>query len=305
MNQNKKGLLLALVMAVISGVVVFISKFGVSVVNPYIFTALKNIVVAMVVVSWLLMMKDWRILKELKKSQWIILSAIGLIGGSIPFLLYFKGLSLTIPVRAAFIHKSMFIYVSFLAAIFLKEKINRKLLAGGLLLFLGNLLLLKSFPYQIGWGDLLILTATLFWAVENTMSKHLIKSLPPRIVIWGRMFFGSILIVLFLLITGQANLMLALDVRQIGWTMITSTFLFVALAAWYTSLKYIKVSIAATVLLLASPITTLLSLIFLGEVLMTAQIIGMLLIILTVVLGCYFRRHFLFGYDEKKPVFSR
>jgi len=281
MNKNK-GLLLVLVMALISGVVVFISKFGVTVINPYIFTALKNIIVVLVVVSWLLMMRDWQILKSLTKRQWFILSAIGVIGGSIPFLLYFKGLSLTIPVQAAFIHKTMFVYVAVLAGIFLKEKISRGFLIGGLLLLFGNILLLRIIPHQFGIGDLLILIATLFWATENVISKYLLKELPSRIVIWGRMFFGSILIVIFLIVTGQMSLMFSLNVQQIGWTMITSIFLFTALAAWYTGLKYIKVSVATTVLLLASPITTLLSLLFLGQTLILSQALGIVLIALAV-----------------------
>jgi len=281
MNKNK-GLLLVLVMALISGVVVFISKFGVTVINPYIFTALKNIIVVLVVVSWLLMMKDWQILKSLTKRQWFILSAIGVIGGSIPFLLYFKGLSLTIPVQAAFIHKTMFIYVAVLAGIFLKEKISRGFLIGGLTLLFGNILLLRIIPHQFGLGDLLILIATLFWATENVISKHLLKELPSRIIIWGRMFFGSILIAIFLIATGQMDLMFSLNAQQIGWTMITSIFLFTALVAWYTGLKYIKVSVATTVLLLASPITTLLSLFFLGQTLVLSQVLGMILIALAV-----------------------
>lgn len=301
MKQNK-GLLLALITALISGSVVFISKLGVSVVNPYIFTGLKNILVAILVSGWILMIKDWRILKTLTKKQWALLLAVGLVGGSIPFLLYFKGLSLTLPIQAGFIHKTMFLYIAILAAIFLKEKISKGLLIGGLLLLLGNLLLLKSFAYQFGRGDLLIFSATLLWAMENIMSKHLIKSLPPRIIIWGRMFFGSILIVWFLIITGQAQLIFSLNLEQLGWTMITSVFLLGYVVSWYSALKYIKVSVAAIVLLLASPITTLLSLIFLGEFLLLSQVLGLALIALTLVL--FYRFWPLFDY-VKKPVVSR
>ena len=96
------------------------------------------------------------------------------------------------------------------------------------------------------------------------------------------MFFGSILIVIFLIATGQMDLMFSLNAQQIGWTMITSVFLFTALAAWYTGLKYIKVSVATTILLLASPITTLLSLFFLGQTLILNQVLGIILIALAV-----------------------
>jgi len=283
MNKNK-GMLLILGTAFISGAVVFISKFGVSIINPYIFAGLKNIIVAVLVISWLLMFKDWKILKHLKKIQWMFLSGVGLIGGSIPFLLYFKGLSMTAPIQAAFIHKTMFIYVAVLAVIFLKEKINRKFLIGGLLLLIGNILLLRVIPHQFGWGDFLILLATLFWAGENILSKHLLKELPSRIVIWGRMFFGSIFIFIFWLMTGQAHLALSLNLEQLGWVMITSVFLFGYVATWYTGLKYVKVSVAATILLLASPITILLSLIILNESILLIQSIGMVLIVLSMFL---------------------
>jgi len=239
---------------------------------------------AILVISWLLMLKDWKILKCLKKIQWIILLGVGLIGGSIPFLLYFKGLSMTTPIQAAFIHKTMFIYVAILAIVFLKEKINRGFLIGGLMLLIGNILLLKVIPHQFGWGDFLILLATLFWAGENILSKHLLKELPSRIVIWGKMFFGSIFIFIFWLITGQAHLVLSLNLEQLGWVIITSVFLFGYLVTWYTGLKYVKVSVAATILLLASPITILLSLIILNEGILLIQSIGIVLIVLSMFL---------------------
>lgn len=287
MNKNK-GFLLILMTAFISGGAVFINKFGVSVFNPYIFTGLKNIIVALLVVCWLLMMKDWQILKRLKKNQWLLLLVVGLIGGSIPFLLFFKGLSLTAPIQAAFIHKTMFIFVAVLAAVFLKEKIGKNFLIGGLLLFLGNIFLLRILPHQFNFGDLLILLATLLWASENVLSKHLLKDLPSRVVIWGRMFFGSIFIVLFWLATGQFSLLSSLNLEQAGWVMITAVFLFGYVATWYTGLKYIKVSVAATILLLASPITTLLSVLFLGGGLMISQIVGVSLIVLALGIIYYY-----------------
>lgn len=283
MNKNK-GILLILGTAFISGTVVFISKFGVSIINPYIFAGLKNIIVALLIVSWLLMLKDWKILKTLKKIQWIFLVGVGLIGGSIPFLLYFKGLSMTTPIQAAFIHKTMFIYVAILAIIFLKEKISRGFLIGGLLLLIGNILLLRVIPHQFGLGDLLIFLATLFWASENILSKYLLKELPSRIVIWGRMFFGSIFIFIFWVSTGQAHLALSLNLEQLGWVIITSVFLFGYVVTWYAGLKYVKVSMAATILLLASPITILLSLVVLNEGILLNQSIGIILIALSVFL---------------------
>jgi len=133
---------------------------------------------------------------------------------------------------------------------------------------------------------LLIFLATLLWASENVLSKHLLKELPARIVIWGRMFFGSIFIILFLLATGQFSLLGSLNLEQTGWVMITAVLLFGYVATWYTGLKYVKVSVAATILLLASPITTLLSVLFLGKNILAGQVLGIFLIVLAIFLIC-------------------
>ncbi len=281
--MKTKGLLLVLLTAIISGFAIFISKFGVSIINPYIFTGLKNVAVAILICCLLLLMKDWRLLKGLSKKYWALLFLIGLIGGSIPFLLFFKGLSLTTGSQGAFIHKTIFIYVAVLAIIFLKEKINKRFLFGALFLLLGNAFLLKFIPHSLGKGDLLILLATLFWAVENIISKYTLKKLPSRIVIWGRMFFGSIFILLFLGFTGQLNLIMSLSIAQVSWVIVTAVILLGYIMTWYTGLKYIPVSLAAPILLLGSPITTLLSFIQTGLISQN-QIFGILSILIGIII---------------------
>jgi len=77
-------------------------------------------------------------------------------------LLFFKGLSLTVAVKGAFIYKTMFLYVAVLSFIFLKEKISKKFLLGGIILILGNLIFLQRLSYSIDQDDLFILLATLF-----------------------------------------------------------------------------------------------------------------------------------------------
>lgn len=265
MDKNN-GYLLVFLTAVISGFSIFINKFSVSVINPYIFTGLKNLAVAVFLTSCLFLLKDFKALKSLSRKDWLLLVAIGLIGGSAPFLLFFKGLSLTSAAFGSFIHKTMFLYIILGASLFLKEKINKEFLIGALLLFLGSIILLKTIPHSLGRGDLFIFLATLFWACENIISKHALKKLSGLTVAWGRMFFGSILILMFLSATHQAPLILNLNQSQIIWVLITSILLFGYVMSWYSGLKYVPVSQAACILLLGSPLTTFLFLISSGKV---------------------------------------
>jgi len=276
--MNKKGLLLILATALISGFSVFINKYGVALANANIFTFAKNTLVALTLTALLLALKKLPALRSLNRRQWGRLALVGLIGGSIPFLLFFKGLAMTSAAQGAFIHKTMFVFVAVLAAIFLKEKINKNFLIGGLLLLLGNLLALKSFNFSFGLGDGLILLAVLFWAAENVLAKYILRDLSGNLVAWGRMFFGAIFIFGYLAVVGQAPQLLTIDAAQVGWIAITSILLFGYVITWYNGLKHIPVSLAATILALGSPITTWLTALNTGKLAAREMYSGILIV---------------------------
>ena len=285
--MKKRGIILVLLTAVISGFSIFLNKFGVQGINPYIFTFAKNIIVALFLISIILMFSQFKQIKKITKKQWLNLSLIGLLGGSIPFLLFFKGLQLTSGASGSFIHKTMFIFVAIFALTFLKEKLNKTIFIAAILLLFGNFLLLKLKTFSFTIGEILILLATLFWAAEFTLSKHTLKELPGNVVAFGRMFFGSIFILIFLLATNQFTVQTITN-PQLSWIFITSIFLLFYVLTWYNGLKHIKVTTATCILLLGSPITTLLSIIFLETPVTLLQLIGLISISLGILLVVYF-----------------
>jgi len=277
MVNQRTGLILVFSTAVISGFSVFINQFGVAETNPYLFTFLKNTLVAVFLFALVLGFREIKQIKKLNRKDWLLLAAIGLFGGAVPFLLFFKGLTLTAAANGSFIQKTMFVYVAFFAAAILREKINFKIYSVGAVLLLGNLLLLKSLPASLHAGDYLILAATLFWAFEYTISKYALKTISPKIVALGRMGIGSFFILIFLVFTGNISSAAQLSVAQIPWILIASFLLIGYVLTWYTGLKSIKVTTATVILLLGSPITTTLTL-FSGKSLTANQFIGIAII---------------------------
>jgi drug/metabolite transporter (DMT)-like permease len=283
--MNKKGLFLVFFTAIISGFSIFINKYGVSGIDPYVFTFLKNVMVVLAFSGFILLAREWRQLIKLTKKQWLILVTIGFVGGGAAFLLFFKGLSITSAAQGSFIHKTMFIYTMILAAIFLREKVRKEMLIGALLILAGNLVALKSLHLSLNRGDLYVFLATLLWAAENIISKYALRDLPAKIVAWGRMFFGATLILVFLAINGQLAMIGHLSFEQTLWIEITSLILFGYVITWYSGLRYISVSTAAAILLLGSPITTFLAFaatgkITFGEIASSGLIVGGLTMIL-------------------------
>ncbi len=225
MNRNK-GILLVLSTAVISGFAIFINQFGVSVISSDIYTFLKNLAAGVIILAVILMFGEWSKVKKLRIKDLGLLSLIGLIGGSIPFLLFFKGLSITTASNGALIHKTMFLFIAIMAVIFLKEKLNKWLMSGILLLLIGNVLLLK-FNAQtfLQRGDLLILLATVFWAIESIISKKAVKTISPRIVAVSRMFFGCFFVMIYLAMAGSLNQLGQVSLGQLSWVFLTGIIL--------------------------------------------------------------------------------
>lgn len=256
--MDKKGLGLVFGTALISGVSIFLNKFAVKGVDSSVFAFSKNIVVAVALVALILGTAKRRELAALSRRQWGQLALIGLVGGSIPFLLYFRGLQLSNAASAGFLHKTMFLYVAVLAGLFLKEKLPKWFAVSALLLLAGNFILANLADFSFGAGEALILGATVLWAAENTLSKHVLKDMSGTVVAFGRMAFGAVFIFLYLLAVGKAPLLAAMSGAQWTWILFTAALLMGFVLTWYVGLKSVPVSVAACILLLGSPVTTLL-----------------------------------------------
>ena len=183
---------------------------------------------------------------------------------------------------AGFIHKTIFVYVAIFALLFLKEKLTRGLFFGALLLLIGNyFMIMPDFYFSI--GHVLIVIATMFWAAENTLAKYVLKELSGTIVAFGRMFFGSLFILIFLLITGKAPIILSISYTQYLWILLTAAFLLIYVFTYYNGLKFVKVTTASCILALGAPITALLSFVFNGTQISLYEGLGMLLIVVGVI----------------------
>lgn len=287
----KNGIYLALLAALISGLANFFNKFGLAALgqNAYQYTTLKNIIPAIILSFFILTPFLWPKIKNLNSSQWFKLFLIGLIGGSIPFLLFFKGLSLTSAVSASFIHKTLFIWVAILAWPLLKEKLSKiQILALGLLL--GGNLILGGFKYFTwSYAHSLILTATILWAVENVVAKITLKDIDFMVVAWGRMFFGSLILVGFLAWTNNTSGLLAIDFSQFLWLALVGLLLTGYVITWYSALQKLPLTIISSFLVLASPITTMLNNLFVSHTLPNKDILGLATVVLALIILWQFK----------------
>jgi drug/metabolite transporter (DMT)-like permease len=282
----KKGIYFALILALISGVSIFLSSFVVKKIpNAFFFTTAKNVIVAFFIAALLILFKKFKEIQKLSKKDWLILLAVGLIGGSIPFLLFFKGLSISAfsAVNGAFIHKTLFIWVAFLALIFLKEKFSI-FQYFALLVILAGIYLIGGFKsLDFGRGEVLIFLATLMWAFESVIVKKVLPRINFYVLAFGRMFFGGIIMVSYLLLTNNYQAVFSLTFTQINWIIATSILLLGYVICYYGALNFTKATIVTSILTLGFPITVILQGLYTG-IYSRGQVYGALVIICGVVL---------------------
>ncbi|MFA5020585.1 MAG: DMT family transporter [Patescibacteria group bacterium] len=268
---------------IISGLANFLNKFGLEAVgkNAYQYTGLKNIAAALIL-SLVLLARPGIIakLKAISKTDWLKLLSVGLIGGSVPFLLYFQGLSLTTAVSASFIHKTLFLWVGLLAWPLLKERATKWQLAAFAALIAGNLIFDGFKLIGFGYPELLILAAVLMWAVENVIAKIILKNIDSGILAWSRMFFGSIILVGYLFLTSNLSGMFSVSASQWGWVVLVGVLLAGYNLTWYGALKKMPATVAVSALVLASPLTALLSAVFITHSWTFAKTEGLMIIML-------------------------
>ena len=276
----RTGAYLALFTALLSGVSVYINSFGVRRVDdPFVFTTAKNLMVGLGLAAAVLVPAAWRDLRDLTRNQWLSLILLGLVGGSIPFLLFFDGLRNATAPSAAFIHKTLFLWVALLAVPLLRERLGKLQLGAIAVLVLGQVVLV-SWPsgWAAGRAEVLILVATLLWAVEAVIARRVLRGMPARAGALGRMGFGAIAMLAFLLVTGRGGTLLALEASQWGWVVITAGFLAAYVLGYYGALKRAPATLVTSVLVLGSVVTSALHAIFSARTFDALQIAGFALI---------------------------
>lgn len=291
-RARRMGIALVLGTAVISGISIPLNGVALGLVgtSSSVFTGLKNLLVGMVFVALLLATREVRTLRTLPRRDWLRLLGIGLLGGSVPFLLFFQALAWLGAAEvggalASFFHKTMFLFVAVLAVVFLRERLEKWLLIAAVLLLAGTFIVLTpslrgpALPYG------LVLLATALWAGEITLSKSTLRRLGANVVVSARMGFGALFILVYLVATGQVGQMVGLGGLQWQWILATAGLLVAYQTTFYHGLKHVDATSATSILVLGAALSVAVTLPLGGAAPTPLQVTGMLLILLGVAAG--------------------
>lgn len=262
-SRARLGIGLAVVTAVVSGVAIFVNAQATQVVGPpAVFTTLKNGVAAILLVG--LAAAVGRRPPSVRNLPGLLV--LGVIGGSIPFVLFFSGLAEATAPGAAVIHKTLFVWVALLAVILLRERLGALQIGAMAILLVSTFLIQPPTGVTWGSGETLIALATALWSVEVIVAKRVLATVPSPVAAASRMGIGLILLTGWLWLTGQLHEVFTLGAVQWAWVLGTGLLLTAYVASWYAALQRAPASAVAAVLTLGLPITALLQMIANGQV---------------------------------------
>jgi drug/metabolite transporter (DMT)-like permease len=284
----RRGVLLAFGTAAISGLSVYLNSFGVKLVSDAaVYTTAKNGVAAIVLVALALALGAGREARTLDSRNRLGLVAIAIIGGSIPFVLFFSGLAIATAPTAAFIQKTMFIWVALMAVPFLGERLGLIQVAALGTLLAGQALIAP--PTGMGWGagETMIAAATILWSIEVVLAKRLLSGISPQLLGASRMGLGLVILVGYLAVSGRLGGLGAIGAEAWLWVLVTGGLLAGYVATWFGALRLAPATTVTSVLVVAAVVTGVLTALNKGAAPDLRVIAGYLLVIAGTVLVAY------------------
>jgi drug/metabolite transporter (DMT)-like permease len=259
MTTRTTGIALAFVTALVSGVAVYVNSKGVAHFDDAtVYTTAKN-----AVAGALLLLLALPVLSATRPSarpatrlQWLGLVALACIGGSVPFVLFFEGLSRATATQAAFIHKTLILWVALLAVPLLRERLGPVHYAAIAFVVAGQAALAGDLgTVAFGAGEAMVLAATLLWAVEVIVVKRLVVALDPRTLAAARMGLGTVVLLGWLALSGRGGDLLALGAEQWSWALLTGLLLTGYVGTWYAALARAQAVDVTAVLVFGAVVT--------------------------------------------------
>jgi drug/metabolite transporter (DMT)-like permease len=260
MSRRQAGVSLAFAAALISGVSVYVNAhavkhFG----DATVYTTVKNAIAGALLLP-LAFAPRRSIAAAFRGRTPLALVAVAVVGGSVPFVLFFEGLARAEATQAAFIQKTLVIWVALLAVPLLHERFRLPHALAIALLVVGQAFLAGHLgTVAFGTGETMILAATLLWAVEVVLAKHLLASIDSRTLAAARMVLGTILLVAWVAATGKAHELASLSGTQWRWVALTGLLLTAYVATWYAALARAQAIDVTAVLVFGAVVTAGLS----------------------------------------------
>jgi len=199
---NLSGVLFALASAVTYGTVSTLGKLAYEKSSPIYVSSLAYIIGAAVLFGF-------RPKEKPPGNLFLLILSAGILGAGIAPYLFFRGLFLTTASNAALLSNGEALFTTMLALIFFGERLNRVQMISAIVVLLGLITVttdVKAISFLQGLeGNILVLTATFCWGIDNNISRIIGQRMNPTVFTRYKNIVGSFFLVTALVLTDRPS----------------------------------------------------------------------------------------------------
>jgi drug/metabolite transporter (DMT)-like permease len=278
-TRSRDGYIYAVASAATAGLLPIFSKLLLVSMKPLAISGVAFLVAGLMFVPFKPKERPTRV-----SGPWLLLT--GLVGAALGPVLYITGVGQTAAVNAALLANAEVFFTAVIAIIVFRERLKRVQLLESIIVIAGIVVVttgLEFGQFQLAQGlagNLLILGASLVWAVDNNIMRIVGERFGPRFVAKFRNMIGGGLVLVFLLATSSVVVplsaipLLLLYGVDIGIATLTFMASLVRIGTVHTMLVFTTTSVFGSVF----------AVIFLAETVSLVQVLGGALILFGVVL---------------------
>lgn len=201
MASKKAYVMIILAVILWSSTFTFI-QIGLKEVTPIYIGALRFVIASMLLIVYVLIKFKIEEIKNFTKNNFIILTALGIFGITIPNIVQNIGMLFVTASMASILQNSSPAFTLLLASIFLNEYIGFKKIIGLIISFIGVVLIsidngsisIVGENYYSLYGNILIIISALCYSIYFILSKKIIKDNHPALILAISTVIGTILL---------------------------------------------------------------------------------------------------------------
>ncbi|KKU46699.1 MAG: hypothetical protein UX64_C0004G0011 [Microgenomates group bacterium GW2011_GWC2_46_7] len=278
MNREKSGFLFALADMVTYGLLPVFSHYFVVMINPLLFGGLTMIVGAIPLIITMIRASTIKLLYKGdhlgKLAGFVALTTLGSI-------FFFLGAKLTSGINTGLLTQIGPLYALALAVLIMKEKTTIKQIVSMTIMVIGAMVLSYRGFGKINLGDILIITAPLFFQISHLIAKQInSQTNEPNLIPTARLLYGGMVLLAISLFI-QPTAIFEVMSTQIIWSIIAFGLIFrtLDLWLWYQAIHRISPAKASALIPLAGLISFIGSLVILREQPTLSHYVGLILIL--------------------------
>lgn len=220
---------------------------------------------------------------RIEKSHMPKLIFIGVVGTATASLLYFYSFTKIPVLNSVLIAHMQPIFIILIGFVmFAEERLTKRdflfiisMVTAGILVTTKNVENFKTLKLGT-YGDLMVLIATLAWAVSGIVAKKYLTTLPTSTLVFYRFLTASVALGLVSLRFGDLR---CLNLYQV----VNGLIIFVGISLYYEGLKRLKTAITSSFELTSPIFASVLGYVFFRESVTVMQVAGLVLILVAVV----------------------